>query len=229
MALAADPPRAADATRALEAALLASPGRSDLALSLATLYLNAGRFGEAEALLVRVQRTDRRPEVTAAADARLAAVRSRRAVDRFDAGLKQLAAGRRDEALRTMQEAVEATDDPQLRVELTRQLEQVRSGGDAARAPGGPGSAGPDARAASPAGSAEAGSPRPPESAGDRHAQLVKRYNEAVAKANAGNLAGALPIMKEVEAQAAAAADQEVLANAQRLVKKWSGKLKGRK
>jgi hypothetical protein len=35
--------------------------------------------------------------------------------------------------------------------------------------------------------------------------------------------------MKEVEAQAAAGADQAVLANAQRLVRKWSEKLKGRK
>ncbi len=227
MALAADPARAADATRALEAALLASPGRSDLALSLATLCLNAGRFGEAEALLLRVQRTDRRPEVTAAVDTRLAAVRSRRAVDRFDVGLNQLAAGRRDEALRTMQEAIDATDDQALRIELKRRLEEIRARSSAGSEPTVPGGDGSNVRAAAAAQSlAEAGLSRPPESTFESHARLVKRYNEAVAKANAGNLAGALPIMREVEAQAAAAADQEVLANAQRLVKKWSEKLK---
>jgi hypothetical protein len=229
MALAADAARAADATRALETALRASPGRSDLALSLATLYLDAGRFGEAEELLLRVQRTDRRPEVTAAAEERLAAVRSRRAVDRFNAGIKQFAEGKRDEALQTMQEAVDATDDPQLRVELKGRLEQIRAGAGAAQAPEGPGAAGAHPHAAVAAAPAEAGLPRPSPSAFERHVQLVKRYNEAVAKANAGDLVGALPMMKEIEAQAAAGADQAVLANAQRLVRKWSEKLKGRK
>jgi hypothetical protein len=76
---------------------------------------------------------------------------------------------------------------------------------------------------------AAAGGAPPPAPDSDRRSQLVKRYNEAVARANAGDLAGALALMKEVEKQAAAANDQFVLPNAQRLVKKWSGKLAGRK
>ncbi|MCU0225199.1 MAG: hypothetical protein MUF27_14280 [Acidobacteria bacterium] len=221
LALAVDPARAAEATRALEGALQMSPARSDVALALSALYLNAGRLGEAEGLALRVQRTERRPELQAEAERQLAAVQSRRAVELFNQGLKQFSAGQRDEALRTMQEAADAAQDPVLRVELKRRLEELRDRSSAAPATETP------SEVSAPA--AAAGGAPPPSPDVDRRSQLIKRYNEAVARANKGDLAGALALMKEVEKQAAAASDQFVLPNAQRLVKKWSGKLAGRK
>ena len=132
LALAPDPARAAEATRALEAALQMSPARGDVALALASLHFQAGRLSEAEGLALRVQRTERRPELQAAAQRQLAAVHSRRALELFDKGLKQFSAGQRDEALRTMQDAADAAEDPALRVELKRRLEELRDRSSAA-------------------------------------------------------------------------------------------------